>query len=135
MKNKAKKTAAQVWRIIKQHLTAVLFWAVVLWITAGLYAAASAQALLERGYKAVGGEAFIWLLPLASYAAKRWAVKEIKRLEPMDADYTPILEPVNFEVLTEATIQLSGVMAAVGVSAKDAMEAFRKFEAAQKETA
>lgn len=115
---------------IKTRLPAVLFWLVVLGITAGLYTAASARALAFRGYKAVGGEAFIWLLLPATYAVKRWAAGVLKRSEPLDAEYTPVLEPVKLEELAEATAKLSGVMATVGVSSKDAAEAFQMLTAA-----
>ena len=49
MKHKIKKTAAQVWRAIKSQLPALLFWAAMLWITAELYAAASALCLPRAG--------------------------------------------------------------------------------------
>ena len=129
MKRKIKKTAAWVWRAFKTHLPTLLFWAVVLWITAELYAAASAYARLERGYEALGGEAFIWLLPLAVYALKRWATRAIQRAEPMDANYT-VLPPAKMEDVAEATVKLSGVMAAVGVSAEEAAASFKAFSEA-----
>lgn len=128
----AENTAARVWQAIKHHLPALLFWAVVLWITAELYAAASARALLERGYEAIGGEAFIWLLPLAVCALKRWAAWAIQRAEPMDADYT-VIPPAKMEDVAEATVKLSGVMAAVGVSAEEAAASFKAFSEAARE--
>lgn len=132
MKHKTKKPTAQVWRAIKPRLPALLFWSAVLWITAELYAAASAHALLERGYEAIGGEAFIWLLPAAVYAFKRWAAQAIQKAEPVDADYI-VLPPATAEELTEATVKLSGVMAAVGVSAEEAAESFKAFSEAARE--
>ena len=132
MKHKVKKTAARVWRALETRLPALLFWAAVLWITAGLYAAASAYALLERGYEAIGGEVFIWLLPLVAYALKRWAAQAIQRAEPVDADYT-VLPPAKMEDVAEATVKLSGVMAAVGVSAEEAAASFKAFSEAARE--
>lgn len=132
---KTRKRASCIWRAIKTRLPAILFWFAVLGITAGLYAAASAQALTFRGYKAVGGEAFIWIIPPATYAVKQWAAGVLKRSEPLDAEYTPILEPVKLEELAEATAKLSGVMATVGVPTEDAIAAFQKFQASAKETA
>ena len=105
MKHKIKKTAAQVWRVIKSQLPALLFWAAVLWITAELYASASA------------------------YAFKWWAAQAIHRAEPMDADYT-VLPPAKMEDVAEATVKLSGVMAAVGVSAEEAAASFKAFSEA-----
>lgn len=135
MKKKTRELAAWGWKAIKPHLPDLLFWAVAIWLTFELYAASSAKILLQRGYKAVGGEVFIWLLPSAAYAIKRWIVEVLKRREPLDADYVPVLEPVKLEDLAVATVKLSGVMAAVGVSAEDAAAAFRALETAVKETA
>ena len=131
MKHKTKTPTAWVWRAIKHHLPALLFWLAVLWITVELYAAASAYALLERGYEAIGGEVFIWLLPAAIYALKRWAARAIQRAEPVDADY--IVLPPTTEELAEATVKLSGVMAAVGVSAEEAAASFKALSEAARE--
>lgn len=132
MNHKTENPAAWVWRAIKRHLPALLFWLAVLWITAELYAAASAYALLERGYEAIGGEAFIWLLPAAAYVLKRWAARAIQRAEPVDADYI-VLPPTTTEKFAEATVKLSGVMAAAGVSAEEAAASFKAFSEAAKE--
>lgn len=132
MNRKARKTVARVWRAIKPYLSAVLFWAAVLWITAELYAAASAYAFLERGYKAIGGEVFIWLLPAAVYILKRWAAGAIRRAKPIDADYI-VLPRATTEDLAEATVKLSRTMAAVGVSAAEAEAAFQKMAEAARE--
>lgn len=129
MNHKTENPAAWVWRAIKRHLPALLFWLAVLWITAELYAAASAYALLERGYEAIGGEAFIWLLPAAAYVLKRWAARAIQRAEPVDADYI-VLPPTTTEKFAEATVKLSGVMAAAGVSAEEAAASFKAFSEA-----
>lgn len=132
MKHKTENPAARVWQALKTRLPALLFWVAVLWITAELYAVASAHALLERGYEAIGGEAFIWLLPLAVYALKRWAARTIQRAEPMDADYT-VIPPAKMEDVAEATVKLPGVMAAVGVSAEEAAASFKAFSEAARE--
>lgn len=132
MKHKIKKTAARVRRVIKTQLPAICFWAAVLWITAELYAAASAYAFLERGYEAIGGEVFVWLLPLSVYTLKRWAAQAIQREEPVDADYT-VIPPAKMEDVAEATVKLSGVMATVGVSAEEAAASFKAFSEAARE--
>lgn len=124
MKHKA-ENAARIWRAIKPHLSAVLFWLAVLWITAEIYVAVSAYSFLERGYKAIGGEVFIWFLPAAIYILKRWAAGAIRRAKPIDADYI-VLPRATTEDITEATVKLSSTMAAVGVSAAEAAEAFQK---------
>lgn len=141
MKRKIKTAAAGARRAIKPRLPALLLWAVALWITAKLYDAASTYATIERGYKAIGGEVFIWLLPLGAYALAAWVVRYARRWTPIDAEYIPIqrgdgkstfntMRRLRREeeagILPTGFARIAAAMLETGVSAMEAAEAFQK---------